>query len=419
MHGGERRRYGPCLSIFSEHFPGYPILDYNGRNEIGFSYVQANTKKGVRSSGYSAFIRPVENRPNLHIITRATVTKILINSKKTAHGVIFVKDQQQHEVFATKEVILSGGTFNSPQMLMLSGVGPKAHLNSLGIKVVQDVPGVGRNLKDHLTFTGLIFTVNPSTTAVTNPLEDIQSVLQWLLTRTGPLADNGIGALAFMNTNMTLDNPTVPDMEILFTSGKMTQIVLMGFEKTSGLNNETYDVVRKEISGKDFCLINPVLMHPQSVGYLELQSKNPFIPPRFFGNYLSDPGNMDVKTMTRAIKIILKVADTSGFKRHGIQRHDIVLPACKGLTVDSDEYWECNIRHLAISAYHQIGTCKMGPESDEMAVVDHLGQVRGIKNLRVADCSIIPFPLAGHTSASAFMIGEKISDEIKLRWGSR
>lgn len=389
-------------------------MDYNGRSQIGFSYVQANTKNGIRQSGYRTFIQPIEHRENLDISTETRVVKILIDNS-TARGVLLIRDRRYYKIFARKEVILSAGTFNSPQVLMLSGVGPAHHLQSLGIEVVKDAP-VGQNLRDHMIFLGMAFTVNSSVTGGPYLREDPKSFLQWLLTGTGPLSDIGVGGLAFLNTNLTSNHPGVPDVEIVFSTGKMTPIAQYIFQKTAGLSQEAFDIFWKHISGKDFCLIFPAILNPRSVGHLELQSKDPFAPPRFYGNYLSDPGNVDVKTFMEAIKIIKKLANTSSFQRYGMQRHDIVLRPCQDLPIDSDAYWECNIRHMAVSEYHQTGTCKMGPKSDRAAVVDHSGLLYGVGNLRVADCSIIPFPLTGHTNAPAFMIGEKISDEVKKRW---
>lgn len=391
------------------------MIDYNGKSQAGFSYVQANTKRGKRHSGYRAYIEPVEGRGNLHVSTRTRVTKILTDPDGKAYGVKFAKNRQYYHVNVTKEVILSAGTFNSPQVLMLSGIGPKERLEAIGIDVVRDLPGVGRNMKDHITFIATVFKLNASVTEGPYAVEDPRSFLQWALTGTGPLTDiGGVSGLGYIHTNVTPID--VPDVELIFMSGKNTPDRGRIFQNSIGMSQEVYDAVWKPLEGGEFWGILPMLLHPNSVGHVELASNDPFAWPKLHGNYLSDEDNLDVKRFTAAIRFVQKLARTEPFRRYGSELHDIPIPGCKGHVFDTDEYWECALRHVGISLHHQTGTCKMGPKSDPMAVVDHLGKVHGVENLRVVDCSIIPEPLSAHTNAPAFMIGEKISDEVKKRW---
>lgn len=190
----------------------------------------------------------------------------------------------------------------------------------------------------------------------------------------------------------------------------------INYRKTLGITDQMYNTVWKPLEGIQSYTILPMLMHPKSIGHLELKSKNPYNHPRFYGNYLSDPDNIDIKTLIVAIKEIIELSRTSAFQKYGSKLHDIKIPGCEQYEFASDEYWECAIRHIATTLHHQVGTCKMGPKKDPMAVVDNRCRVHGIKNLRVVDTSVIPFALTAHTNAPAYMVGEKIAHEIKRRW---
>lgn len=155
-------------------------------------------------------------------------------------------------------------------------------------------------------------------------------------------------------------------------------------------------------------------LKPKSVGHLELKSKNPYHWPLLYGNHLSDPENHDVRAFIKTIRFLQKLTSTAEFARLGAKHLDTPLPGCKDLEYDSDAYWECSIRHISTTLHHQVGTCRMG--MDAMAVVDPRLRVHGVKRLRVADTSVIPFPLNAHTNAPAYMIGEKTADIIKMDW---
>lgn len=187
------------------------------------------------------------------------------------------------------------------------------------------------------------------------------------------------------------------------------------YRKTFAISDEVYETW-KPLEGKHAWTIFPMLMHPKSTGYLKLKSKNPYDWPKFFGNYLSDPGNTDVKTLIAAIEEIIKLSQTQAFQKYGSKLYDVPLKGCEMHLFGTHDYWECAIRLLSTTLHHQVGTCKMGPKSDPTAVVDNRCRVHGIKNLRVVDTSVIPFAITAHTSAPAYMIGEKIAHEIKRYW---
>lgn len=184
------------------------------------------------------------------------------------------------------------------------------------------------------------------------------------------------------------------------------------YRKSFGISDEVYESFRP-IEGKQAWTIFPMLMHPKSTGYLKLKSNNPYDWPKFYGNYLSDPENSDVKTMIASIREIIALSQTKAFQKYGSKLYDVPLKGCEMHEFNSDNYWECAIRLIATTLHHQVGTCKMGPKTDPMAVVDNKCRIHGIKNLRVVDTSVIPFALTAHTNAPSYMIGEKIAYEIK------
>ncbi|XP_063930092.1 glucose dehydrogenase [FAD, quinone]-like isoform X1 [Zophobas morio] len=395
---------------------GGKVIDYNSKDHIGFSYLQASVKRGRRHSTADAFLYPFTSRKNLKILTSARVTKVLVDSGGNAYGVEFQKRGKKYVARASKEVILSAGALSSPQLLMLSGIGPRGHLSELGITTITNLP-VGQLLYDHIVFFGWFFKVNQILefpAAVFNPLE----TFRWLFNGTGVFSSaNGVEALGFINTGSTPD-PNYPDIELVFASlGTIGSLSGKILSQSFRLKPRFYDVVFKLLEITPAYNIFPILLHPQSRGYMRLKSRNPYDPPLCYGNYFSDPEGRDIKTLLAAIRYVQRMSQTTSFQRFGSKLYDALIPGCEGFVFDSDEYWFCALRSLTMSAFHQTGTCKMGPKSDEEAVVDERLRVYGIRGLRVIDASVIPVTLSGHMSAPCVMIGEKGADMIKQDWG--
>lgn len=396
---------------------GYKFVDYNGPDQLGVSFVHGNLKNGIRHSAESAFLRPIRHRKNLRILTKARATRVLIDPKtKQAYGVEYLRNRKYHKALVRKEVILSAGAFNSPQLLMLSGVGPKDHLTELGIPVVKHLP-VGQKIYDHLTFTGLSFTVNQPIVLVQKELFKVKTVLEFVTNHTGLFTTiGGVEALAYVRTNVSKHpNPKMPDMELIFVGAGYAADNGEFYRKSFRISDEIYDSVYKPLENKFAFTVLPMLVHPKSYGYLKLKSKNPFHWPKFYGNFLTHPD--DVKTFVQSIRITEDIVlKTKPFKKYGVRLVKTPVPGCKQHPFDSDAYWECALMYLSSTLHHQVATCKMGPAHDPEAVVDHKLRVYGIKNLRVADTSIIPIPLSAHTNIPAYMVGEKAADLIKDDW---
>ncbi|XP_023943798.2 glucose dehydrogenase [FAD, quinone] [Bicyclus anynana] len=392
-------------------------VDYNSPDGFGFSYIQATMSRGIRMSSAKAFLHNNKKRKNLHILPNSRVTKILIDpATKTATGVQFRTNGQIYEIRAKKEVILSAGPIESPHLLMLSGIGPRKDLESFGIEVVQDLP-VGETLYDHISYTGLAFVMNTTRlTLLESNVASLGNVLQYTQFGDGPLSSlAGVETLGYIKTNISEEIGDFPDIELIGTCASLAsddgKVVAKGVRLADWLYNDVY----KPLEGIDSFTILLMLLHPKSKGYMKLRSINPFDQPKLYGNYLTH--QKDVSTMIAGIRYILQMIDTPPFQKFGTKLHKKKFPNCKMFEFGSDGYWECAIRTITATLHHQISTCKMGPPSDPSAVVDPELRVYGIRNLRVADTSIIPNTIAAHTNAPGIMIGEKGADMVKQTWG--
>lgn len=409
---------------------GMSVQDYNGETQLGISYVQANTLGGRRHSAAKAFLRPIQYRPNFHVMINTRVTKVLINpSTKKAYGVEYVNNKRTYRVTATKEIILSAGAFNSPQLLMLSGVGPAAHLQQLQIPVIKDLP-VGKILYDHMSHFGPTFILNSTgnTLYVANPrINNIAQLIQEQVTDLRRYVRNmgrftsigGVEALAFVKTPNSDQPPDVPDIELILVPGSLASDQGTGLKRGANIKDDIYNTVFKplETIPTDHFTTLIMLFHPKSVGHVYLKSKNPFhwpvIDPKYFTN------EKDVETLLHGIKAAIRLTQSPAMRRLGARLHDIPLPQCKHYHFGSDNYWRCSIRTLSYTLHHQVATCKMGPKSDPTTIVNPQLQVHGIHKLRVADTSVIPFSPTSHTNAMSVMIGEKAADMIKEMWSGK
>ncbi|XP_072939105.1 glucose dehydrogenase [FAD, quinone]-like [Epargyreus clarus] len=397
---------------------GNPTVDYNSPDQLGFGYVQTTTNKGHRLSAAKAFLHNHKRRKNLHILTEARATKIIIEPQtKRAYAVEYIKNNIKHTVRCRREIILSAGPIASPQLLMLSGVGPQEHLQTLGIPVIKDLR-VGRTLYDHVCFAGIIFRLNSTNASLMEPkVATLPNLMQWLQFGDGLLTTPGtVEAIGYIKTPLS-DNPeNVPDIELIDMGGSLTSDYGGAFRKSWKISDRTYQTAFSSLNGFDTWQTVPMLLHPKSKGYLELRDTNPFSHPKIYGNYFSDA--RDIQTLKEATKYIINLGESAPFKKYNAKLHLAPYPSCATHPPGSDSYWECAIRTMVVSLHHQIATCKMGPNTDPDAVVDPELRVHGVDGLRVVDTSIIPSTLSGHTYAPAVMIGEKGADMIKKTWSN-
>ncbi|XP_026675049.1 glucose dehydrogenase [FAD, quinone] [Ceratina calcarata] len=398
---------------------GYDIVDVNGEQQTGFALYQLTMRRGTRCSGAKAFIRPIQLRKNFHLSLWSHVTKVLIDPRtKRAYGVEFIRDGHKHVVFAKKEVILSAGAINTPQLLMLSGVGPKEHLEELGIPVIHDSPGVGQNLQDHIAVGGLAFLIDYPISTVMNRLVNVNSALRYAVTEDGPLTSSvGLEAVGFISTKYANQSDDWPDIEFMLTSTSTNSDGGTHIKNAHGLTDEFYNEVFGKINNHDVFGVFPMMLRPRSRGFIKLKSKNPLDYPLLYHNYLTDPHDVDV--LREGVKAAIAFGETSSMKRFGARFHSKPVPNCKHIPQFTDEYWNCAIRQYTMTIYHMSCTAKMGPSTDRMAVVDPELRVYGVAGLRVVDASIMPTITNGNINAPVVMIGEKGSDLIKKQWLSR
>jgi choline dehydrogenase len=359
---------------------GWPCNeDFNGASQEGFGHCQVTHRQGQRWSAADAYLHPAMSRPNLTVYTQAMVTRILFEGTR-AIGIAYIKDEHKQQARANKEVILSGGAINSPQVLLLSGIGPADQLRKMGIQAVADLPGVGNNLQDHLDVSIAYESKQPVS------LYDIQTeenMREFTEHHRGPLTSNLSEVGAFITTRAGLPEP---DLEyhfgpLFFMNHGFTQV-----------KRHTYTFV-------------PTLVTPESRGHLTLRSTDPMQHPLIYANYLSSEN--DIQTLIYAVKQSYDLSQTKAYAPFTGAR---LYPNSQA---QSDAEIVEYIRNHAQSMYHPAGTCKMG--HDTMAVVDNRLRVHGIDGLRVVDASIMPTIVNGNLNAPVIMIAEKIADQLAGR----
>ncbi|WP_341899431.1 GMC family oxidoreductase N-terminal domain-containing protein [Ferrovibrio terrae] len=361
--------------------------DFNGPALEGVGIYQITTKGGMRMSAARAYLRPAQSRANLTIETRALAEKILFSGRR-ASGVRYRQGGRVREARARYEVILSAGAINSPQLLQLSGLGPGALLQRLGIPVVAAAEGIGRHLQDHLCIDYMFRSKVPTLNDQLSPLSGrLRYGLQYLLARTGPLSLGINHAGGFMRSREDL---AVPDMQLFFSP--------MSYSKAPP---GTRPLMKPDPFSGFVLAAQPT--RPESRGHLEIRSSDPLAPPAIHPNYLAT--DRDRKDMIAASRMVRRFTQTSALSSI------IAAEIEPGPSVLSDEALLEDCRNRAGTVFHPVSTCRMGPDP-AVDVVDAALKVYGVEGLRVADASIFPTLTTGNTNAPAIMTGEKAADLI-------
>jgi choline dehydrogenase len=343
--------------------------DFNGVNQEGAGLYQATQKRGKRASAM-AYLHPALARPNLTVLTEAQTTGILFEGTR-ARGVIYHRGGEEHQAQAG-EVILCGGAINSPQLLLLSGIGPQEQLTEQEIPVIVDLPGVGKNLQDHPAIP-VVHHCKRGTTL--DHAENLFNLLKFLLFRRGPLTSNVGEAGAFVRSSPEIE---IPDLQIHFVPAYYIE----------------HGFIRPPDTG---FTLGMCVLRPASRGEITLRSSDPLMPPLIEPNYLSEPG--DAELLIESIHLARRIIKASALEPYRGGEH---LP---GEDVESAEEIARFLRTNLQTLYHPVGTCKMG--NDAQAVVDAQLRVRGTEGLRVVDASIMPTLVGGNTNAPTMMIAEK------------
>lgn len=378
LHVADPRDPNPlsCAFVDAAQEIGLPAnKDFNGRKQEGVGFYQLTQKDGRRCSASVAFLHPILNRPNLTVLTEAQATRLLFDGHRVS-GVAYTQDGNPQRDNVRREVILCGGAINSPQLLLLSGIGPGDHLHKMGIPVLVDLSGVGRNLQDHLDVPIVIHAREPVTL---NP-HSATAEIEYRHFQKGDLTSNGPEAGGFVRTNPNLP---MPDLQYHFSPSSRAELA-------------------DPVMYPNAFIIWPGLLLPDSRGYIELRSSNPHDYPIIQPNYLSEDSDVDI--LLYGVHQARQIAQAQAFKPFIDQ---VILPHP---TMERDDELREYIRETATTIYHPVGTCQMGV--DPLAVVDPQLKVYGVEGLRVADASIMPTIINGNTNAPAIMIGEKAADLI-------
>ena len=365
---------------------GYPYTpDCNAAQQEGFGPCDRTTHAGRRWSTARGYLDPARTRPNLTIVTGALALEILLEGDR-ATGLAYADGRERRVATADREVLLSGGAINSPQLLQLSGIGPSALLSKLGITVKHDLPGVGANLSDHPDIVIQHACKQPITLAAqARAPGKYLTGLQWFLAKSGPAASNHFEAGGFIRSRAGIEHP---DLQFTF----MPLAVIPGTVET-----------RSEHAFQ----VHIDLMRPESVGKVEARSADPRQPPSIRFNYLQSPRDReDFRVGVALLREILAQ------KALDLYRGAELFPGPEVRSKDEVDGW---VRQAVETCYHPVGTCKMGTASDASAVVDDQLRVHGLQGLRVVDASIMPSIVSGNTNAPTIMIAEKAADMIRGR----
>ncbi|XP_017476671.1 PREDICTED: glucose dehydrogenase [FAD, quinone]-like [Rhagoletis zephyria] len=378
--------------------------------EVGTAFLPVTNSNGRRTSTGKTYLAKVSRRPNLHVIKNAHVHKIHFDSSgKRATRVTFsLRESYELSAEVRKEVVLSAGTIDSPKLLMLSGVGPRKHLEKLDIPVVHDLP-VGSNLRDHVSLMVHFKLENTSFDAL-EQTRHIDLLYQFLTRNNSRLVNGSSSITSFVNTKRDSD---LPDMQYHYALNQQGDVESLGVYFARRDQKYTASLIRQLRKSH---LISFLLLStkPRSVGKIRLRSSDYLDHPRIFSNYLSDPE--DMATILRGIRFIERLEGTKAMRELNATLFRIPLEECDEYEYRSEAYWRCYVKYFGEGGYHLTGTVKMGPSSDRGACVDPRLRLYGVENLRVADASIMPDVPHANTNAPTIMIGERGADFIKQDW---
>lgn len=401
--------YLPVLEAAYNQVGYKTVKDYNARTYNGFVSLQSTIKDGERMSSYRAFLAPNRNRPNLFFMKNSVVTKVLFSGTKATGVNVWsnISSCLNIKLTATREVILSAGTYGSTKIMLQSGLGKAADLAVGGVAQVKDL-SVGYNLMDHVYAINFI-TVNPDAANQTT-IDILLQCSEYFTIRKGPFTEIGtVNSNGFINT---LDvNGTYPDIQHVHYRFPKSQEYLNTILSNFNLKDEFITALNTINAQFEIIMTFSTLLNPKSRGTIKLRSSDPLAPPSINTGYFTDPD--DVATVLRGINKLQDLINTPAMQNTSAALVKFNITECNPLPYPSDDYWKCYIKYFTANLWHPSGTNKMGNSTATGAVVDANLKVHGIQNLRVADASIMPTIPSGNTQCPVYMIGEKAADIIK------
>lgn len=440
---------------------GYKQLaDINGNELVGVGIAPAILDEGISFSPAKAYLSPAKNRANLHVIKHAHVTKVNVdNTTGQVIGVDFTVNRTHYfSVVTNKEVVLSAGSIGTPHILQLSGIGADKYMRRLNMSTIRNLK-VGFSLQDHI-YAPVFLKFNQSNAVNSAPSDLIDDLYNYIMHK--KTANRIFDVVGFFNTvvsNVTDAYPNIGTQYVIFKRGEIS--TLTDFLTRMGYNDSIAQPILDANAVADVAVVLVILLNPQALGKVRLNSTDPYTPPRIQPNHLDH--KEDVATLVQGIQLTRKFYNTTAFALQEVSEIDMNLTQCaygrppkvkptkapkpsknqhkkkdKGkhatvaetvapvvpqtpaelpaIAYGSDQYWECYIRLFATSLHHPVGTAKMGPASDPFAVVDSRLKIHGLNGIRVIDASIMPKIVSGNTEAASVMIAEKGSDFIKEDW---
>nr|XP_023022040.1 glucose dehydrogenase [FAD, quinone]-like isoform X2 [Leptinotarsa decemlineata]XP_023022041.1 glucose dehydrogenase [FAD, quinone]-like isoform X2 [Leptinotarsa decemlineata] len=391
---------------------GFTISSNTEDCKIGFGLPKKNIRNGERWTPSHTLIHL--NKPNLFLRTNRVVEKVIFHENFEARGVQYRYSNKHYFAKASKGVILSAGVVGTPKILLLSGIGPKTHLDEVHITSKINLP-VGENLQDHITTGFDLIMLNQTLGIGIEQMLSPYSAFNYFWNGAGPWTFSGCEVLAFCDVNLdvTDQNDHIrPDIQLMVMPLSLNEDSGVHLRQLIGITDTTWHNYFAKWNHTAITIL-PILLHPKSRGTVRLKDSNFESKPLIDPNYLSHQDDIDV--LLKGIELIKKIANTKEMKMLGAKLNENVIPGCNDYTFGTNLYWECYIRHLTITTYHPVGTCKMGREEDSTTVVNYEFEVKGTNNLFIVDGSILPSLPSGNVNGAILTLAEMASDRLKLR----